>query len=86
MIPKWGKVPNYNIIYQMVIKYPKYRVTIPNGHKICQHFPIKDPPKFTKIGIFGLEINHLATLERSTNKNRQLPRRVRGNLQTLQLT
>jgi hypothetical protein len=32
-----------------------------NGHKIYQHFPIKGPPKFTPIGIFGLKINHLAT-------------------------
>jgi hypothetical protein len=27
-----------------------------------QHFPIKSPQKFTQIGIFGLKINHLATL------------------------
>jgi hypothetical protein len=35
---------------------------IPNGHLIYQHFPLKDPPKFTQIGIFGLKICHLATL------------------------
>jgi hypothetical protein len=26
------------------------------------HFPLQDPPKFTQNGIFGLKINHLATL------------------------
>jgi hypothetical protein len=35
---------------------------IPNGQKIYQHFPPQGPPKFTQIRIFGLEINHLATL------------------------
>jgi hypothetical protein len=27
-----------------------------------QHFPFQGPPKYTKIGIIGLKINHLATL------------------------
>jgi hypothetical protein len=27
-----------------------------------QHFPLQGPPKFTQIRIFGLKINHLATL------------------------
>jgi hypothetical protein len=27
-----------------------------------QHFPFQGPPKFTQIWIFGLKINHLATL------------------------
>jgi hypothetical protein len=27
-----------------------------------QHLPLQEPPKFTQIGIFGLKINHLATL------------------------
>jgi hypothetical protein len=31
--------------------------------KIYQDFPLQDPPKLTKIGIFGLKTNHLATLE-----------------------
>jgi hypothetical protein len=35
----------------------------PNGHKIYQHFPFKGPTKYTQIGILGLKINHLATLE-----------------------
>jgi hypothetical protein len=46
----------------MVIKYPKCQTIIPNGHKIYQHFPFWDPPKFTQFGIFGLKRNHLATL------------------------
>jgi hypothetical protein len=31
-------------------------------HKIYQHLPLPDPPKFTQIWIFGLKTNHLATL------------------------
>jgi hypothetical protein len=42
--------------------YTKRPQIVPNGHKIYQHFPFKGPPKYTKIGIFGLKINHLATL------------------------
>jgi hypothetical protein len=30
-----------------------------------QHLPVQDPPKFTLIGIFGLKIYHLATLQTS---------------------
>jgi hypothetical protein len=30
--------------------------------KYVNIFPIKGPPKFTQIGIFGLKRNHLATL------------------------
>jgi hypothetical protein len=32
---------------------------------VYQNFPIRGPPKFTQTGIFGLKINHLATLMRS---------------------
>jgi hypothetical protein len=49
-------------MYQMGIKYPKWSYSIPNGDTIFIHFPIYGPPKFTQIGIFGLKINHLATL------------------------
>jgi hypothetical protein len=35
---------------------------IPKGRKIYQHFPFQGPPKHTQIGIFGLKINHMATL------------------------
>jgi hypothetical protein len=43
----------------MTVKY----VCRPNGLKIYQHLPLKDPPKFTEIGVFGLKIWHLATLK-----------------------
>jgi hypothetical protein len=33
-----------------------------NGIKMYQNFPFQDPPKYTKIGIFGTKIYHLATL------------------------
>jgi hypothetical protein len=32
-----------------------------NDHIIYQHLPSQHPPKFTKIGIFWLKTNHLAT-------------------------
>jgi hypothetical protein len=55
-------------IYQNGGKYT-YQVATksPNGRKIFQMtkwnpFPLKDPPKFTQIGILGLKIYHLATL------------------------
>jgi hypothetical protein len=34
----------------------------PKDHKIYQHPPSQDHPKFTQIGIFGLKLCHLATL------------------------
>jgi hypothetical protein len=37
-----------------------------NGHKILQYFPFLGPPNFAQIGIFGLKINHLATLKLSS--------------------
>jgi hypothetical protein len=40
----------------------KWPWNIPNGHKIYQHFPFKGPTKFAQIGMFGMKINHLATL------------------------
>jgi hypothetical protein len=55
-------IPNGHKIHQMVIKYTKCPLIIPNGHKMYHHFPIYGPLKFTQIGIFGLKINHLATL------------------------
>jgi hypothetical protein len=39
----------------------KLSQNIPNGHKIYQNFPFQCPPKFTKVGISGMKINHLAT-------------------------
>jgi hypothetical protein len=40
----------------------KWQKDRPNGRKIYQHLPLKDPTKFTQIGKFGLKICHLATL------------------------
>jgi hypothetical protein len=34
----------------MAIKYKKLPQTIPNGHKIYQHFPFKFPPKYDRFG------------------------------------
>jgi hypothetical protein len=57
----WYKIPKLG-------KYTKSPHNIPNGHKnshgrkidqmvikYIKDFPLQDPPKFTKIGIFGLE-------------------------------
>jgi hypothetical protein len=33
-----------------------------------QHFPLQGPSKLTEIGIFGLKINHLATLARTSQQ------------------
>jgi hypothetical protein len=49
-------------VYQITIKYTKWQQNGPNCRKIDQHLPLKEPPKFTPIGIFGLKICHLSTL------------------------
>jgi hypothetical protein len=51
-------VPNDHKLYQMAIMY----IDTPNSHKIYILFPLQVPPKYTQIGIFGMKINHLATL------------------------
>jgi hypothetical protein len=28
----------------------------------AKHLPFEGPPKYTQIGVFGIKINHLATL------------------------
>jgi hypothetical protein len=62
-LTKAGKIcQNGHWIYQMVIKYSKWKWNRPNGHKIYQHISLQDTRKFTQIGIFGLKICHLATL------------------------
>jgi predicted secreted protein len=62
-IPKTGgNVQNNHKIFKMATKYTKWQLNRPKGHKIYQHLPLQDPPKFTQIGIFGLKIWHLATL------------------------
>jgi hypothetical protein len=40
----------------------KWLLNIPKGHKIYQYFPFQGPSKFPSFRIFGLRINHLATL------------------------
>jgi hypothetical protein len=60
---KTGKnIPNYHKLCQMSIKCNKRLLNGQSVHKICQHIPLQDPPKFTQIWIFGLKTNHLATL------------------------
>jgi hypothetical protein len=55
-------VPNDHTLYQTAIKYTKWPQNIPNGHKLYQHFTSLGTLKYTQIWIFGLKINHLATL------------------------
>jgi hypothetical protein len=54
-------MPDGNKIYQSTVNRP-------NVHKIYQHLPLQEPPKFTQIGISGLKINHLATLSATSPK------------------
>jgi hypothetical protein len=56
----------------MTTKYTKQQYNIFNGHKIYQmtipkiylfiHFPFQGPPKYNKLGIFGMQAFHLTTL------------------------
>jgi hypothetical protein len=46
----------------MVIEFINWPKNLPTGHKIYQHLPLQDHPKFTQNGIFGFKIYHLATL------------------------
>jgi hypothetical protein len=48
--------------YQFFWQLYQMAVNRPNDHKIRQHLPLQDPPKYTQIRIFGLKTNHLATL------------------------
>jgi hypothetical protein len=56
-----GNIPNGQKIYQMAKKYTKWPKNIPKGHKIFQ-MSFQGFPKYTRIGIFCLQIYHLATL------------------------
>jgi hypothetical protein len=70
---KMGKIyQNVHKIYQMDAKYTKWPHNIPNGHELDQHSPLQDPRISTQIGIFGLNIYHLATLPQSTVKKQSL--------------
>jgi hypothetical protein len=51
----------------MSIKYNKGPLNGPSVHKIYEHLPLQDHPKFTQIWIFGLKTNHLATLLSGTD-------------------
>jgi hypothetical protein len=46
----------------MAVKYS-------NGHKIYQHFSFQSPPKFIQIAIFGMKVNHPATLDINFSMN-----------------
>jgi hypothetical protein len=46
----------------MALKYTRWPQCFPNGHKMFQHFPFPDPPKFSQIRNFGFKINNLTTL------------------------
>jgi hypothetical protein len=40
-----------------------FQTRVANVHKIYQHLPLQDPPKFAQIRMFGLKmVYHLATL------------------------
>jgi hypothetical protein len=39
----------------MALKYTKLPQNISNEHKIYQHFPLQDPPKYTQNAIFGIK-------------------------------
>jgi hypothetical protein len=72
MAIKYTKCPiNIN---QIAVKYTyQMAVYIQNGHKLCEPFPFRDPPKFTKIFFFGLKIYHLATLVVTALSQQQKP-------------
>jgi hypothetical protein len=55
-------IPNDHKVHQSSINCTKWPENLPNDNKIYQTLPWQEPPKFAKIGIFGLKINHLATL------------------------
>jgi hypothetical protein len=65
-----GRVARFFLLrtYQIGKNIPNEHKLYQNSHKIYQmvihytHFPFQGPPKFTQIAIFGLKINHLATL------------------------
>jgi hypothetical protein len=48
----------------MTIKHTKlpHQKHRPNSYKIYQNIPLQGPAKLKQIGIFGLQIYHLATL------------------------
>jgi hypothetical protein len=49
-------IPQSMYIKLPYLKYTNWSKSRPNGHKVYQHHPLQDPPKFTQIGIFGLKM------------------------------
>jgi hypothetical protein len=60
----WSKHTKTGNLYLITANCTKLPRNIPNGRKI--QFPFQGPPKYTQIGIWGMKINHLATLEPSS--------------------
>jgi hypothetical protein len=56
-LPKSKNVSNDHKVWQTAVKFTKWPHTIPNCHKILQHFQLKGTTRFTQIGIFGLKKN-----------------------------
>jgi hypothetical protein len=67
-LPIYYKITKWPKIYQIAIKYARWPYSIPNGHKMYQHFRFRGPPKFSQSGIFGLKMYHLATLRFATRR------------------
>jgi hypothetical protein len=40
----------------MATKYTKWPYNIPKGHKIFQYLPFMVPPKYNRIGNFGMKM------------------------------
>jgi hypothetical protein len=49
------KYTKFTLNYQMAIKYTKWPIYTPHGHKMYQHFSLQDTPKFTQSRIFCFE-------------------------------
>jgi hypothetical protein len=49
-------------MYQRAIKHTIWLHSRQNVHKQYQHLLLKEPLKFTQIGIFGCKIYHLTTM------------------------
>jgi hypothetical protein len=52
-------IPGVRAARFILVQLTKTR-KLPNGRKIDQHLPLRYPPNFNQIGIFGLKSNHLA--------------------------
>jgi hypothetical protein len=64
-------------VYQTEVEY------VSNGHKMYQHLPLKDPPKFTQIGIFGLKLRCYVTVLNPNVPNANMPNVTVPNLNML---